>query len=205
METIKKEKDIKKLFGYTFYPLDCSLEENKKEKEKYHDTLASGIDNYADTHDTKKGYIVSMESKIKACKDSKEIAKLFCKMIIDDQNSDYKNSGVYLWYYKDDLIYIGEAENIYERFKNGYGNISPRNIFYGGQSTNCKMNYVMAHAKIKPKIYYMVCSNPDKRKDIEKELLKRVREENEKNSKPVFMLYNYRGNKKEYRRDNLDL
>jgi hypothetical protein len=36
--------------------------------------------------------------------------------------------------------YIGECENLSERFNMGYGNISPRNCFTGGQETNCRIN-----------------------------------------------------------------
>lgn len=35
--------------------------------------------------------------------------------------------------------YIGETDNLEKQFRQGYGNISPRNCFKGGQSTNYKM------------------------------------------------------------------
>ena len=53
-----------------------------------------------------------------------------------------KESGVYLWVVNDEIIYIGEAKDLRSRFNNGYGNVSPRNCFKGGQSTNVKMNRV---------------------------------------------------------------
>jgi hypothetical protein len=37
-------------------------------------------------------------------------------------------------------FYIGECENLSDRFNNGYGRISPRNCFNKGQSTNCRIN-----------------------------------------------------------------
>ena len=40
----------------------------------------------------------------------------------------------------DVLVYLGECEILARRFNAGYGNISPRNCFVGGQSTNCKVN-----------------------------------------------------------------
>ena len=51
--------------------------------------------------------------------------------------------GVYLWVVAGEIIYIGETTNLLNRFNNGYGNISPRNCYIGGQSTNCKMNKVV--------------------------------------------------------------
>lgn len=38
------------------------------------------------------------------------------------------------------LLYIGECENLSRRFNYGYGLISPRNCFKGGQETNCRIN-----------------------------------------------------------------
>lgn len=56
----------------------------------------------------------------------------FCHFSIDAP----KNSGVYLWVVDNEIIYIGETENLSQRFNMGYGNISPRNCYVGGQSTN---------------------------------------------------------------------
>ena len=41
------------------------------------------------------------------------------------------------------IIYIGETAGLRQRFNMGYGNISPRNCYVGGQSTNCKMNKIV--------------------------------------------------------------
>lgn len=35
---------------------------------------------------------------------------------------------------------MGECLDLSSRFNMGYGQISPRNCFVGGQSTNCKIN-----------------------------------------------------------------
>lgn len=51
--------------------------------------------------------------------------------------------GVYLWVVEGNIIYIGETSALRRRFNEGYGNISPRNCYVGGQSTNCKMNKVV--------------------------------------------------------------
>lgn len=48
--------------------------------------------------------------------------------------------GVYALVDSSGLLYIGQTINFEQRFNTGYGNISPRNCYIGGQSTNCKIN-----------------------------------------------------------------
>jgi len=55
-------------------------------------------------------------------------------------------SGVYAFYFDDELRYIGQCLNFAQRFNMGYGTISPRCCYEGGQSTNCKMNKVVLAA-----------------------------------------------------------
>jgi hypothetical protein len=40
----------------------------------------------------------------------------------------------------EELRYVGECASLSARFNAGYGNISPRNCFKGGQETNCRLN-----------------------------------------------------------------
>ena len=54
-----------------------------------------------------------------------------------------KRSGVYILTVNGDPRYVGECANLRTRFETGYGNISPRNCFQGGQSTNCKVNQLI--------------------------------------------------------------
>ena len=73
--------------------------------------------------------------------------------------------GVYLWVANGEIIYIGESVNIKSRFNDGYGNISPRNCFVGGQSTNVKMNRValLYYQDNQPiDIYYCITSEHKK-------------------------------------------
>ena len=92
--------------------------------------------------------------------------------------------GVYLWCVKDEIIYIGETVDMYKRFNSGYGNISPRNCYKGGQYTNCKMNrVVLDETKKGNKIKLYVCYADD-HQEIEKELLERHKTKyNEKDNK----------------------
>lgn len=55
-------------------------------------------------------------------------------------------SGVYVFYIDDELRYIGQCLDFAQRFNIGYGTISPRCCYEGGQSTNCKMNKVVLAA-----------------------------------------------------------
>jgi hypothetical protein len=49
-------------------------------------------------------------------------------------------SGVYIIKIDDSIRYVGICEDLGKRFNHGYGNISPRNCYKGGQSTNCRVN-----------------------------------------------------------------
>jgi hypothetical protein len=61
----------------------------------------------------------------------------FCKFVIP---RNYKTAGVYLMVGANRIRYVGECANLSARFNMGYGNISPRNCFKGGQETNCRVN-----------------------------------------------------------------
>lgn len=74
----------------------------------------------------------------------------FCHFSVDAPAA----AGVYLWVVDGEIIYIGKTVNLAKRFNMGYENISPRNCFVGGQSTNCKMNKVVME-------YYEKCTPID--------------------------------------------
>lgn len=94
----------------------------------------------------------------------------FCKFSIKAEEI----SGVYLWVENDEIIYIGEAVNFKQRFNTGYGNISPKNCYEGGQPTNCKMNKVALEESKKGhtiSIYFYATPN---HKAVEKILLSKI-------------------------------
>ena len=62
----------------------------------------------------------------------------FCKFTLDKKFS--RKTGVYVMTIDDDFQYVGECDDFLKRFGMGCGNISPRNCFEGGQSTNCRIN-----------------------------------------------------------------
>ncbi len=80
-------------------------------------------------------------------------------------------SGVYLWVADNQIIYIGEASNLSKRFNMGYGNISPKNCFKNGQSTNCKMNKIVKEYYEKNILIEIYAYYTKEYKKIEKELI----------------------------------
>lgn len=48
--------------------------------------------------------------------------------------------GVYAMVVDGVVSYIGECTDLRNRFNYGYGNISPKNCYVGGQATNCHLN-----------------------------------------------------------------
>ena len=61
----------------------------------------------------------------------------FCKFSIPPSLAQ---AGVYVLTAEGEPRYVGECQNLSRRFNMGYGNISPRNCYTGGQETNCRLN-----------------------------------------------------------------
>lgn len=56
------------------------------------------------------------------------------------------HGGVYVILVDDCPKYVGRCEDLESRFNLGYGRISPRNCFLGGQPTNCRVNSLILAA-----------------------------------------------------------
>lgn len=95
----------------------------------------------------------------------------FCHFSINAPST----SGVYVWVAGDNIIYIGETQNLAQRFNMGYGNISPRNCYVGGQSTNCKMNKIVMEYYEKHTPIELYFYETAQYKQIEIELLRRYK------------------------------
>ena len=67
----------------------------------------------------------------------------FCRFKIP---TSYFVSGVYILTVNDEPKYVGECRNPAARYNAGYGSISPKNCFKGGQETNCRVNTLIHHA-----------------------------------------------------------
>lgn len=61
----------------------------------------------------------------------------FCRFRIPSQHAV---AGVYVLTVDRVPKYVGECFNLSQRYNMGYGQISPRNCFVGGQETNCRLN-----------------------------------------------------------------
>lgn len=55
----------------------------------------------------------------------------------------YHCPGVYVFQVGEQIKYIGKCDDLAQRINNGYGNISPRNCYERGQSTNCRINQLV--------------------------------------------------------------
>jgi hypothetical protein len=62
----------------------------------------------------------------------------FCRFKVPERHN--RKTGVYIILVEGDPKYVGECEDLGMRFNMGYGNISPRNCYKGGQPTNCRVN-----------------------------------------------------------------
>jgi len=83
----------------------------------------------------------------------------FCKFGIA---GDLDVAGVYAITVDGQLRYVGETESLSRRFNMGYGNISPRNCFRGGQETNCRLNnliYFVANERRDITLWFLATSD----------------------------------------------
>lgn len=92
----------------------------------------------------------------------------FCKFRVPNNISI---SGVYAIYVDDDLKYIGECVDLSDRFNTGYGQISPRNCYLGGQETNCRINKIILREASRNKRISLYFYKTKKHKLVEREIL----------------------------------
>lgn len=80
--------------------------------------------------------------------------------------------GAYLLRVDGECVYVGRCNNLRERFgPRGYGLISPRNCYLGGQPTNCRINHRILQAYMTGRdvvLHFEALANPRSR---EKELI----------------------------------
>ena len=97
----------------------------------------------------------------------------FCRFGIPKKWVGY--AGVYAISIDGRVVYVGKCENLYHRFNAGYGNISPRNCYEGGQSTNCRINAeVLRHAEKRSRMHLYFFETED-RDRTERALIRRLR------------------------------
>lgn len=91
----------------------------------------------------------------------------FCKFKIP---SNYAHPGVYLLTVGDEVRYIGETNNLSRRYNMGYGTISPKNCYKGGQETNVRINNLIYLSALKGEILSLWFHQTDDFKTIEASL-----------------------------------
>ena len=93
----------------------------------------------------------------------------FCKFSINLQWAGHR--GVYALFSDEKLLYIGECADLHKRYNIGYGNISPKNCFNGGQSTNCKINTMILKKYLDGKKVMLYFHETDDYKRVESILI----------------------------------
>lgn len=85
--------------------------------------------------------------------------------------------GVYKILINKEIKYIGECKNLSKRFNMGYGQISPRNCYVGGQQTNCRINKMILKEAKKGKTIELRFNKTDNYKVEEKRLIEQYNPE----------------------------
>ena len=96
----------------------------------------------------------------------------FCRFRIPKSITE---AGVYAVMVNDKIKYVGECDNLSYRWNIGYGNISPRNCFVSGQSTNCRMNKLILEAYKSGNNVSLFFHQAKNRFQIESELIEKLR------------------------------
>ena len=95
----------------------------------------------------------------------------FCRFSIDQPPG---LRGVYALCQSEDVMYVGIADDLAQRYNQGYGTIQPRNCFERGQSTNCRVNRLIlqeAEAGRSLVLWFEGASQP---RPLEAELIRRL-------------------------------
>ena len=94
----------------------------------------------------------------------------FCKFKIPTY---INKAGVYILKVNNKVKYVGECEDLSSRYNTGYGQISPRNCFIGGQSTNCKINTNIFNAVKSGAKVHLLFYETDDRFNVERILIEK--------------------------------
>lgn len=93
----------------------------------------------------------------------------FCEFSISDEH-DY--GCVYALTVDGELVFVGEAENLVARFNEGYGAISPRHCYAGGQSINCRINAAVLDSAKSSKVIELWSCRVNDRRELESRLVR---------------------------------
>lgn len=96
----------------------------------------------------------------------------FCRFSIPTQWTG--KSGVYVLYSCNEIMYVGETQDLGTRFNQGYGTISPRNCFDGGQETNCRINILIRNESIAGNSVSLFYRDTENREKLESDLVEYI-------------------------------
>lgn len=69
-------------------------------------------------------------------------------------NDLINSKGIYMYKVNNKIVYIGRCfDKCEKRINNGYANISPKNCYLDGQSTNCRINNLINKNKDNIRLY----------------------------------------------------
>lgn len=95
----------------------------------------------------------------------------FCKFRV---SNSLRHQGVYTLTVDGNPYYVGECIDLSSRYNAGYGQISPRNCYEGGQRTNCRVNNLIYEATQQGRRVELWFFGTEKRKAVEAELIPRL-------------------------------
>lgn len=82
--------------------------------------------------------------------------------------------GIYIFVLNSEIVYVGKTINSLEnRINYGYGNISPKNCYLDGQSTNCHLNAFITKNWFSISLFFYKMNVPEEIKRIEKKLIQK--------------------------------
>lgn len=82
--------------------------------------------------------------------------EVFTKFRLSDKQISEKR-GIYAYTVDSEVVYIGRCRDSFKkRINNGYGTISPRNVFLDGQATNCHLNSLIARSLVNSDVKFWV-------------------------------------------------
>ena len=93
-------------------------------------------------------------------------------------NDLINSKGIYMYKVNNKIVYIGRClDNFERRINNGYANISPKNCYLDGQSTNCRINNLINKNRYNIKLYISKLDNDEIIKKLELKLIKEYKPE----------------------------
>jgi hypothetical protein len=101
----------------------------------------------------------------------------YCKFKILDK-SVLNKKGVYSYVLNGTIMYIGRCkDSFYQRINIGYGNISPKNCYLNGQSTNCHINSIINQFSDKIELWVAEYDDDSIISNMEVQLIKQYKPE----------------------------